>query len=141
MEHTQASTKTMNRLSLTIFALCSPFLCDAQTISNVPFAPMPTMGADQAYSVPCKICGREQVLIPLNIKVITVKADHMGELQSIECTFKCLNPKCGKKFVWTTPRWLRAPMQLAPASPMRLTPTNAIPSPTPKEKLKSPKSP
>lgn len=121
----------MNRLSLTIFALCSPFLY-AQPVTNVPTGPMPTMGHETAYSVVCKYCTKEQVLVPRSTKILKSAVSHMGEMQKIELQFKCLNPKCGKTFYWPTERWLRAPMQLAPASPMRLTPTNAVPTPKPK---------
>lgn len=130
--------KKVMKLSLAILACCSPFLY-AQPVTNVPSGPMPTAGHETAYSVVCKFCTREQVLIPRSVKVITTTSNHMGQLQKIETQFKCLGPKCNKTFYWPTDRWLRAPMQLAPASPMQLTRTNYVMPLPPKPKLSAPK--
>lgn len=125
----------MNRLSLTIFALCSPFLY-AQT--NLPVAPaQKDMGSETFYDCQCPVCEREQKLIPVSIKVLKAKTGLGGEIQTCRATFKCLNPKCNKEFTFTVQRWIRAPIRL-PARPVVQT-TNAPPVKIPKPKVDSPK--
>lgn len=124
----------MNRLSLTIFAVSSPFLF-AQT--NLPTPPNVTMGADTFYDCQCPICEREQKIIPVSVKVLKSKPGLGGELQDCRATFKCLNPKCGKEFTFPIQRWIRAPIRL-PARPVNIQ-TNALLPLPPKVKLIAPK--